>query len=162
MLKLLLTTVAFALAASGKTKSPQICASAKLKLKDCQLQVGQHKVHVFQDKILLQDEFDRGMADLPLKDAEWIEVAVRDLNKRHFLEFTAWDAPQGQGEVSAKKWYVYELKGTQANKVLEKLIQRRKRVDGGRFKYDRLEKHSLSVENKKVKWTAAHEKGFLE
>lgn len=154
MLKILLTTLAMAFA--------QKCPPAKLKLRDCHLQLGVHKVQVWNDKIFVQDEFKRGLVDLPLNDAEWVEVSMTSLASRSFLQFIAWDLPQGQGEVASKKWYVYELKGNDAILLLEKLVQRRKRIDEKRFKYDKAEKFGLSVDGKKVKWYVAKEKGVFE
>lgn len=146
--------------------SRQTCPARKLKLRDCHLSLGVHKVQVWSDKIFVQDEFNRSLTELPLKEAEWIEVTLQELGGRKFLEFVAWDAPQGQGDVASKKWYVYEIQKEHAILRLEKLVQRRKKVDEKRFHYDRLEKFGLSAEKAKpgykVKWSVAREKGYIE
>jgi hypothetical protein len=175
MLQLLLTTIALSFASSGIHKkvkrdplARQACPAAKLKLRDCKLQIGIYKIQVWKEKFLIQDEFNRGMVDLPLKDSEWVEVSVQELGGKFYLEFIAWDAATGESEVASKKWYVYEIQGATLALRLEKLIQRRKSLGNDRFKYDRLEKYGLRVlgkaadKKRKVEWTVAREKGFLE
>lgn len=163
MLRLFMTTLAFIslLATSSFAKDVTQCSSPKLKLRDCRLQVGKRKIHVWNNKILIQDEFERGMTDLALTNAEWTTVKASQLGSRLFLEFVAWGAPQGEGEVAAKKWYVYEINGPSAALRAEKLVQRRKRVDENKFKYDKAEKFGLKLEGDKVFWTLGKEKGSI-
>src|SRR5690606_5740411 len=85
------------------------CKAVKLKLKNCHLQLGSYKVQVWNDKIFVHDGVHRAMTDLALKDSEWVEVSLQELAGRRFLEFVAWDLPQGESAVESKKWFVYEL-----------------------------------------------------
>lgn len=163
MRRLIVTTAAFIILPWAALGAPrQACPAAKLKLQNCDLRLGPYQIRVWKDKFSVRDKFRRSLSDLPFKDAEWVEVSVQELGNRTFLEFVVWNPPAGEGEVQSKNWYVYELTNERAALKLVQLVQRRKKVDENRYKYDRLEKFGLRLENKKVVWQAAKEKGHIE
>lgn len=168
------------------------CNSRDLKAKNCYLSLGKNRVHVWRDKIFLNDLIERDtkpivisaseqLADKPtdkptdkltdkLDLMDWHFVKAKKINERWFLELGLWSPPHGVGEFESLWWLVYEIKNGQYVKHIEKLIQKRKqitdkstdKITDRRFKYDKLANYGLQQQNKKIQWHVNHNKGSIE
>ncbi|MCB0351341.1 MAG: hypothetical protein KDD38_09175 [Bdellovibrionales bacterium] len=149
-----------------------------MKLKDCFFTLGQSKVHIWNDKIFLNSLVARDTKGLPA-DAnlgagavEWSFARTQKLNKRWVLELGIWHPSTGESEVETLVWSVYEVEPGQIKKLLEKTLQKRKRIEPKvaagqkpaqvKYKSDKIYPYGLKATKSGVRWRVGREKGVLK
>lgn len=151
----------------------EVCPKKKLVLKDCLFAVGQNKVHVWHDKILLNSQVGRDaqllsiQSDLDKGVVDWQFARIKKIGGRNFLELGIWTPPKGEGEVESLIWSVYEIKAGELTKLLEKTLQKRKRLEGleseeKKYKLDRILKYGIENKKSRIYWQLGHEQGDLK
>jgi hypothetical protein len=120
------------------------CKATALKLKNCHLKMNKTKIHVWQDKIFINDSIRRSQESiLESGDAvEWISVQLKPYQGRLFLLISLWGLPKTDVHVTPRIWYVYELRGHEAKLIENKIVQRRRKTDKG-YEFDKLIEHTL-------------------
>lgn len=148
------------------------CLPQDLTNKNCYLFLDKNRLHIWKDKIFLNNLIARDTKPIDISPsdkfaakldlADWHSIKAKRLHNRWFLEMSLWGPPLSGGEVESLWWLVFEIKEGRLIKHLEKLIQKRKKIASGRFKYDKLATYDLHEKNKKIYWRVNYEKGSIE
>ncbi len=144
------------------------CSHRDLMIKNCYLQMGINRVHVWRDKLFLNDLIARDIEPIDTVTSDKIKVTVwqfvnaKKMGETWMLEMGFWGPPLTAGNVESLWWVVYEIKSGHFVKQVEQLIQKRKKLDNGEHRRDKMAIYGLSLDKRKVKWHVGREKGSFK
>lgn len=140
------------------------CRKAELLKKDCHLKHEKIHIQVWNDKIFLKTQVGRDLKPLSIESTvgEWSFVRLEKVAGRLWLSLGLWGPPAGEGSVESLNWSVYEVANNQVTKKIEKLLQKRKKIEEGPFKYDQPSSYKLFVKNNKVHWKVGRDEGSID
>lgn len=112
-----------------KTRTLDLCSKKDLDLKSCHLKMGSYQVRLSRDKVTVNDGTWKAVHDLPLVEegVVWEKVGLRKLGSRWIVEIEFWSSPLGDAGIQDLKWFLFELNGSQWEKKVEEVIQKRRR-----------------------------------
>lgn len=157
----LVGTLFFGAMAFGKDVS---CTKDQLIQKNCLLRAGKAQYQFLRENLSIDDGVWKGVVKVPLEvsDADWDSLRLIDRGGRRFYELKIWTPPQEGVELQSLHWLIVELKGTEVLTQINQIIQKRRSIPAdGEKKYlkDKMERHQLKVNGKKIHWTVGHLKG---
>lgn len=131
------------------------CSPTELEQKNCQLKARGLAITVNKEVVSINDGVWPAIGSVYGKNEalEWDKVRLRHFAKRNFLEVKFWGEPKGETMVQSLYWLVYEIRGTQLNKRIDKIIKKRHKIEDNKFLFDPMEKHGIvEFGHGKVKW----------
>ncbi|MCB0343005.1 MAG: hypothetical protein H6626_09840 [Pseudobdellovibrionaceae bacterium] len=140
-----------------------VCDPHELSTKNCHIQMGTYQLHVREKKIHINNGTWRAVENMPDlgEKVEWAGVQLRKMGQRSFVEVQAWDTPSNEASISSLHWMVFELQGVKWLQKLDKIVQKRRKLQDGQYSYDKKSDFGLRPHSKanQIHWYMSDEKG---
>ena len=123
-----LATVAVTFGGTALSAERRQCGHRELKDKSCLIKSWTYTIKLTKDKIILNNKVWRSLETFPFigELTSWDSVFVAQVGVRKFLSLKIWDAPEGEADIQALYWILYELKNGKIYLKVQHELQKRR------------------------------------
>lgn len=141
------------------------CRRMGLKQKDCMLVLSPYKVHIWKNRIFINNKVFRTHYEFPLQGTavEWSQVRLVKKGDKYFFETYIWDNPDKKTNIQNLVWNIFKIDGIDIYKSHDLVLQKRvPKNDNQGFIFEKKIKNSFFVKADKCHWKLGHKSGPFE